>query len=93
MAPIPCLSVDAVEMAHATGEIGLGSFHEEMVMVGHQAIGVAAPAKALNSVAEQVEKLLSVSIVHKDVVAAIATGRDMIDATGEFHTQGTSHAS
>jgi hypothetical protein len=42
------LSVNAVELAHADGEIGLGRLHQQVIMIGHQAVGVADPVVATN---------------------------------------------
>ena len=33
------LGIDAVQLPHADGEIAVGSFNEQMIMVGHEAVG------------------------------------------------------
>ena len=37
------LSIDAVQLAHANGQIGVGRFDHEVVMVIHEAVGMADP--------------------------------------------------
>ena len=41
------LSVDAVELAHADGEVAVGGLDDEVVVVAHEAIGVAEPVIAV----------------------------------------------
>src|SRR5688572_11980355 len=36
MAPVESLGVDAIDMAHAPGEVSLGSSKTQMIMISHQ---------------------------------------------------------
>ena len=41
--------------------------------------------------AEQIQKLSLIILGQEDILAAIAPGGDMLDATGKFHAHGTGH--
>jgi hypothetical protein len=41
--PVDGLRVDAVELTHAAREVGVGGLGEQMIVVGHQAVGVHRP--------------------------------------------------
>jgi hypothetical protein len=53
VAAVETLGVRAVQELHAGGEVGAGGIDDEVVMGVHEAIGVAAPAVALDRLAEQ----------------------------------------
>jgi hypothetical protein len=44
---VEALRVDAIELAHALREIGVGRFRQQMVVVSHLAIGMDGPIEAL----------------------------------------------
>ena len=44
VAPVEGLGVHAVQIAHAAREVGRRRLEHEVIMVAHQAIGVAQPA-------------------------------------------------
>lgn len=45
------LRVDAVEVSHATRQVRIGRFDQQMVVIGHQAVHVAKPSEALYGLA------------------------------------------
>ncbi len=51
MAPVGVLGIDAIEVPHALGQIAIRCFDHEMIMVPHQAIGVAEPMPSRDDVA------------------------------------------
>ena len=53
---IEALSVHPVELAHADGEVGLGRFHQQMIMIGHQTVGVANPTVTTDHRGESIQK-------------------------------------
>ena len=91
VAAVGRLGVHAIELAHAFREIGLRGFHDEMVMVGHQAIRMTAPVEALNHFAQHVDEGRSVGVVFHDRLAPIAAGGDVIEGVGEFDAQRSRH--
>ena len=48
---VETLRVHAVHLAHADGEIGLGGFDQQMIMIRHQAVGMADPVIAADDAA------------------------------------------
>jgi hypothetical protein len=39
MPPVEGLRIDAVELMHGFGQIGVGGFEEQVEVIGHQAVG------------------------------------------------------
>jgi hypothetical protein len=50
------LRVNAVELSHTLGKIALRSFNQEMVMVGHETIGVTDPIMSFVDVLKGIEE-------------------------------------
>ncbi len=65
-------------------QVWVGGFDEEMVVIPHEAIGMAYPVVAVNGVGKNAEKGAAVGIVKKDRRLRIATGSEMIDRPGKF---------
>ena len=63
MPAIEPLRVGAMESPKAATEIGLWSFNQQVIVIPHQAIDIAAPLLLADFVAQQAEELLSVGIV------------------------------
>jgi hypothetical protein len=62
-----------------------------MIVVGHEAVGVADPIVAFVDVLEGVQKVLSIDVILENGFLLVSTGGDMIDCTGVFYAEGTSH--
>jgi hypothetical protein len=60
------LGIDAVKLPHAEGEIAVGCFDQEMVVVRHEAVGVAQPVITLVDMLKCIEEILAVLIVFED---------------------------
>lgn len=76
--PIEPLLVDAVELAHAFGQIGIRRLDEQVVMVRHEAVRMHRPIETLPHVAEDVEKQPPVDISAIDVLAPITARGDVV---------------
>jgi hypothetical protein len=55
-----------------------------MVMIVHQAIGMAAPSKSVDHMGESRQKGLPIDIGAHDLLPGIAPTRDMIDRVRKF---------
>jgi hypothetical protein len=44
---IEALGVDTVELAHPLSKVGIRGFHQQVVVIAHQAVGVDGPVKPL----------------------------------------------
>ena len=91
MSAVEPLGIDAVELAHAAREIGLGRLDDQMVVVGHLAPDVTAPTEPLAHDGEDVEESAPVVVVEEDVVTRVAPRGEMIERAGKFDPQGPSH--
>jgi len=81
---VKTLSVNAVELAHADGEIGLRRLHQQMIMIGHQAVRVADPMVATHHTGQRFQKQLAVGVGKKHFLLRVAAARQMIDRSGKF---------
>ena len=48
---VEILRVDPVELSHALGEIRIRRFHEQMIMIAHQAVRMDRPVETINHAA------------------------------------------
>jgi len=55
-----------------------------MIMIGHQAVGMANPVIATNHPGQHVEKQLAISVGKKYSLASVATAGQMINGAGKF---------
>jgi hypothetical protein len=85
------LGIDAVELSHAEGEVAVGCFDQKMVVVGHEAVGVAQPVITLVNVLKGVEEILAVLVVSEDGLLFVAAGCDMIYGARVFYAKGAGH--
>jgi hypothetical protein len=78
-------------MSHPFGQIRFRGFDHEMIMIPHQAVSVAAPAKPRNNFTQDIQESCAILIVVKDRFLAIASGSYMIECTGILDAQRTDH--
>ena len=84
MPPIEGLRVRAVELAHAQGKIRLGSFNKELIVMIHETVGMALPAKSINQMSKSRKKGLTILIAPHNLLPGIATTRHIIDSMGKL---------
>jgi len=85
------LGIDSVQLPHAEGEITVRRLDEEMVMVGHQAIGVAYPVVALVDVLECIKKSVPIVVVFENGFLFISPRCDMINCASIFYAKRAGH--
>ncbi len=66
------LGVHAVELAHACAQVAVHRLDNDVVVVVHQAVGVAGPVVALADLGKKIEPLLAVGIVQVNGLAPVA---------------------
>ena len=91
MSSIVRLRIAAIELAHAEGEVRLRRFNEKMIVIVHQAIRVAEPAKAVDDMGEEGKSLRPITVVHHDILPGIAPTGDMIERAGKLKAKWTGH--
>jgi hypothetical protein len=88
---VESLRIDTVQLSHADRKISIGCINEQMVMVVHQAIGVAEPIVPMGNICKSIQKDLSVPIVSENCLSFVSSARDVIDSTWKLYTQRTRH--
>jgi hypothetical protein len=91
MALIESLRIDTVQLPHAYRKISVGCINEQMVMIVHQAIGVAEPIITKGNIRKGIQEHLSVLIVSENCLSFVSSARNVIDSTWKFYTQWTCH--
>jgi hypothetical protein len=81
MATIKRLRVGAIQSAHPAAEIPFGGFNQEMIMVIHQTIGIAAPLLLLYFEAQEIEKTTPIQVIQIDSLSPVPTCGHMIKGT------------
>ena len=85
------MGVDGVELTHTLGKIGIRGLNDEVIMVGHLAIGVAEPVETAAHLAQGGEPIGAVLVVAIDRLAPIAARRYVIEAAGELDAEGSGY--
>jgi len=86
------LCIDAVQLPHPERQVAVGRLDEQVVMVVHQAIGVADPVVAPCDVLEGVQEGDAVLVAPVDGLFLIAARGDVVDGAGVFDPKGSCHA-
>jgi hypothetical protein len=86
------LRVAAFQALHPEREVRLRSLHQEVVVVGHEAVSEILPASPVSDVPADREEPLAVAFVANDPLLPVAAGRDVVDASGNEYARRTSHA-
>jgi hypothetical protein len=62
-----------------------------MVVIAHEAVGMAVPVEPLYNKAQDVEKRPLIGIVDKEFCPRVATRGYVVQGTGIFYAEGASH--
>ena len=92
MTLIKKLCIDPVQLPHAQGEIAVRRLDQEVIVVVHQAVGMAEPIIPLLDMLEHVQEVDAVLVVFENGLLFIAARGDVIDSAGVFYPEGTGHA-
>ena len=85
------LRIDTIELPHALGEVAIRCFDDKMIMVVHEAIGMAKPVETIVDFFQDVEKEGTVFIIVKDLIPCIASGGDVIEGAFVFYSKWSCH--
>ncbi len=80
------LGIDAIELAHGGGEIGLGCFHQQVKVVAHQAVGMQHEMTAGDDPLQHAQEPPPILVVEEEVLAGNASDSDVYRAPP--HMQG-----
>ena len=73
VSPIGPLREHAVQLAHALGQRRVTSLDQEVIVVAHQAVGMAHPAEPITDLSQHLKKHHPVGIVQIDILTTIAS--------------------
>jgi hypothetical protein len=88
---IKSLGIDTVQLPHAYRKISIWCINEQMVMILHQAVGMAEPIVPMGNILKRIQEHLSVLIVSESCLSFVPSASDVIDSTWKFYTQRTCH--
>jgi len=69
----------------------LRGLDQDMIVIGHEAVGMADPIVPLFDVLDGVQEVLTVGVVFEDGLLFIASGGDVVDGAGIFYAEGAGH--
>ena len=83
------LCIVAIDLAHPERQISVQGFEQEMLVIVHQALGIAQPTIPINDMPEHGEWLRPVTVVHNDTLPGNAPTGDSIGNPRKLVTQRT----
>ncbi|MCF8039264.1 MAG: hypothetical protein K9K79_08095 [Desulfohalobiaceae bacterium] len=90
--PVKALGIGTVYLLHDLVEIAFRSFEQEMIMLcGHQTIGMADAIVVCQASFKNLQKDVSVLVIEKDGLSVVAPGGQVIESTGKFDAEWSSH--
>jgi hypothetical protein len=61
--PIEVLCVDTIEVAHSTREVCVRGLDQKVIVIGHQAVAMTYPVKALHYIPQTLQKRAPIVII------------------------------
>ena len=93
VAHVEASGVGVLQPAHASDQVGLGCFDEQVIVVGHERPGVDAPPGARTGLGQGVQEEATVVIIEKNRLPPVPTGHDVVEGTREFQAKTARHES
>jgi len=81
---VETLGIDTVQLSHSRGEIGLRGFDEQVVVIGHEAIGIANPLVFLHGRFQNPQEGPAISVIMVDRPFPVPSGGNMVQSAGKF---------
>jgi len=78
------LGVDAVQLAHPLGEIGIRRLNEQVIMVAHQAVGVHQPVEPMTDTAKQIKENVAVPSPEVNILSPATACSDVVESASEL---------
>ena len=91
MAPIESLSLYAIELSHAPGEVRVRRFDEQLIVVGHQAVGMHQPVEPPAGRCKNREEGPAILVTPVDILLPITAGGDVVKRPREFQSKWSRH--
>ncbi len=86
MGTVDMLGIYAVQLTHPFRQIGIGCLDQQVIVIGHQTIGMADPPEALAGHGQDSHERrpVVVHIAEEDAAPLVVPRRDVVERTGEF---------
>jgi hypothetical protein len=91
MAAIRRLGIDTVELTHPLGEVRIRRLYDDVVMLGHLAVSMAAPVETAAHLAQHGEPVHAVLIVAIDRLAPVTARGDVVEPAAELDAEGSAY--
>ena len=78
MSLVKFLGINAIKLSHSLRQVSIRGFDDQVIVIVHQAIGVANPVEALVNVSESAEKQFAVAIFLKNGFTIISSRCDVV---------------
>ena len=92
VACVKTLGIGSLEPFHAIYQIGARGLEKNVVVIGHQGVGVHGPSASAGRLLKSPQKDFSVFVIQINGVSAVALALHVIDCSGVFYSQGAAHA-
>jgi hypothetical protein len=76
---------------HPSGECGSPRFHEQVIVIPHEAVGVKNPGLFADDVGDQVQKVAAIGAVAKNRPALVPTTREVVERAWKLHAERSRH--
>lgn len=91
MPPVEGLRVDAVQLAHGFGQIGVRRFEEQVEVIGHQTVGMTKHIEPAQRLPKDGLERIPVDVIGNDGDLGVAAGCHVIDGSREFYAKRSGH--
>ena len=92
VACVKTLGIGSLEPFHAIYQIGARGLEKNVVVIGHQGVGVHSPAASAGCLLKRSQKGFPVFVIQVNGISAVALALHVIDCSGVFYSQGAAHA-
>jgi len=89
--PVEPFRVHAVQPVHSHRDVRFRRLDEKVIVIRHQAIGVAFPSQEVDDLLEELKKAESVAGVEKDLLLAIPARRHVVRGAGSLESRCARH--
>ena len=91
VAAVETLRMNAVHVAERAGKVASRRLYERVLVIVHEAVGVAEEFEAGRRLLENAEERSAVHFVKEDGLAGVSPRRDVIEGAGILDAKGTGH--
>jgi hypothetical protein len=86
------LGIDAVELPHPFGQVRVRRLHEQVIVVGHQTVGVPPPVEALANIGKQTQEHTPVAVIAIDILTRVTARGHVVQSAWKLESQRADHA-